>query len=267
MYCILVLGVVFAVMADSLGDFGSPVGAKGFGFVGVDSVGSVSGSGTPVGFERKSASPAGAGAAVISGEHKPTGSKGLTIHLVDKFEELDLMVKHMNEEYASVIEITGLAEVDINALTYGKSKMVVDVNAVLLNTDEHKRRCTEDCAKRHGAAKIVGGISYTETEANNIEKLEALRLKGTHIIFVSDDDERMRAVIEARLKAFGYCAPVVWCSGGVAMGPYVKEQLPNIRSGLVYVLGVDLEIIKSFVGVKAYMIERVVLMKYSIDGL
>ncbi|AYV84739.1 MAG: hypothetical protein Hyperionvirus36_16 [Hyperionvirus sp.] len=98
-----------------------------------------------------------------------------------------------------------------------------------------------------------------------IEKLEILRGKGLSIIFIYSGDDSARAEIELELKKVRYLDPVVWCSGGISLGAYVKSRIQIAGFQNIFVLGEQVGL-TSFVGMDTYANGHVVLMRLESDS-
>ncbi|AYV80657.1 MAG: hypothetical protein Harvfovirus4_21 [Harvfovirus sp.] len=120
-----------------------------------------------------------------------------------------------------------------------------------------------DC-KIRGPTRVVKGVSYTQTEPNMVRFWNTRKANGMKIRFVTARGESAQADTEELLKAFGVVDPIVWCTGSTnKKGAYVKEKLPHLHGGLLFVLD-DVDVaLKSYVGEDAFSADRVVLMQYA----
>ncbi|AYV81961.1 MAG: hypothetical protein Harvfovirus87_2 [Harvfovirus sp.] len=209
--------------------FGSPVRAPDGTFSPASSVdGSVTPLATPV-----APAPAPAPAPAVKAfapavESKIPGQFAL-ICQIDRFNQIDEVVSFHNKDVVRLAKQLGLDDGDVNAESYGISKLIVDA-AIMLKPDDMK-------------------------------ELKLLSAVGMGIIFISEESESAMAGIRGRMIELGFEDAVVLCSAGKPMGPFVKEKCPNIKTGLAFVLCKSIDMLKTFIGAKAYMTERIVLMK------
>jgi len=176
------------------------------------------------------------------------------------------------KEIAPIIEerfkhLSFLPRDQFNLIAYGGSVLACDVDDMVFMNEATRQFCITglldgvDCKVR-GLSKKIGDDTYTLCEVDTITEICNLEKKGMKIIFVTRRGKASEEATYQQLQAFGIRAPQVWCTAGIPKGTFVKEKLPGLDGGLLFVVDDEESNLQTYVSDTAYRSDRVVLLQY-----